>query len=52
MKDSDSGLHFIDCTEERHAVAILEILNEAIVNSTALYDYVPRPPEAMASWFA
>ncbi|GHC37697.1 N-acetyltransferase [Alcaligenes pakistanensis] len=52
MKDSDSALRFIDCTEERHAVAILEILNEAIVNSTALYDYVPRPPEAMASWFA
>lgn len=52
MKDSDSGVRFIDCVEDRHAVAILEILNDAIVNSTALYDYVPRPPEAMATWFA
>jgi phosphinothricin acetyltransferase len=42
----------IDCTEREHAGAILDILNEAIVNSTALYDYVPRPPEAMAGWFA
>ena len=49
---TDHAPHFIDCTEERHAHAILEILNEAIVNSTALYDYVPRPPEAMAAWFA
>ena len=52
MKDSESGLHFIDCNQEQHATAILAILNEAIVNSTALYDYVPRPPEAMVSWFA
>lgn len=52
MKDSDSGMRFIDCNEEQHAAAILKILNEAIVNSTALYDYVPRPPKAMASWFA
>jgi len=42
----------IDCTEAEHAPAILAILNEAIVTSTALYDYVPRPPEAMARWFA
>ena len=45
-------VHLIDCTEEAHASAILDILNEAIVNSTALYDYVPRPPEAMKTWFA
>ncbi|NML48284.1 N-acetyltransferase [Ramlibacter sp. G-1-2-2] len=44
--------HLIECTEEAHAPAILDILNEAIVNSTALYDYVPRPPQAMAAWFA
>ena len=42
----------IDCTEARHAAAILDIFNEAIVNSTALYDYKPRPPESMATWFA
>lgn len=46
------GVRLVDCDEAQHASAILEILNEAIVNSTALYDYVPRPAEAMASWFA
>lgn len=46
------GVRLVDCDEAIHASAILEILNEAIVNSTALYDYVPRPPQAMASWFA
>lgn len=46
------GVRLIDCTEGEHAAPILAILNEAIVNSTALYDYVPRPPEAMAAWFA
>ena len=39
------------CTYEEHAPTILEILNEAIVNSTALYDYKPRPLETMAGWF-
>jgi len=45
-------VRLIDCSEAEHAPAILEILNEAILNSTALYDYVPRAPEAMVSWFA
>jgi phosphinothricin acetyltransferase len=45
-------MNFVDCTEARHAGAILAILNEAIVNSTALYDYHPRPPESMVTWFA
>ncbi|MFH4410819.1 N-acetyltransferase family protein, partial [Acinetobacter baumannii] len=31
---------------------ILEILNEAIVNSTALYDYVPRSLDSMKTWFS
>ena len=34
-----------------HAGAILAIFNEAIVNSTALYDYRPRTPAMMESWF-
>jgi L-amino acid N-acyltransferase len=42
----------VACTEDRHAAAILDIFNEAIATSTALYDYKPRPPEAMAGWFA
>ena len=44
-------MQFVACTHDAHAPAILEILNEAIVNSTALYDYRPRAPEAMAGWF-
>jgi L-amino acid N-acyltransferase YncA len=42
---------FIMCTYEAHASAILDIFNEAIVNSTALYDYKPRPYASMAAWF-
>ena len=45
-------MQLIACTEERHAAAILAIFNEAIVNSTALYDYKPRAPESMVAWFA
>lgn len=39
------------CTYERHAGAILSILNDAIENSTAIYDYEPRLPESMVGWF-
>ena len=39
-----------DCTRA-HAPEILDILNEAILNSTALYDYQPRTPAMMESWF-
>jgi len=44
-------MQFVACTHAAHAGAILEILNDAIVHSTALYDYRPRPPEAMVGWF-
>jgi phosphinothricin acetyltransferase len=44
-------MKLVACTHAEHARAILDILNEAIVNSTALYDYKPRPPEAMEGWF-
>lgn len=44
-------MHLVACTYEAHATAILDIFNEAIVNSTALYDYQPRPPESMIAWF-
>ncbi|MCW1916559.1 GNAT family N-acetyltransferase [Luteolibacter sp. GHJ8] len=44
-------MNLIRCTQERHAGTILEILNEAILNSTALFDYQPRKPEAMVAWF-
>ena len=45
-------MRLVSCTEERHGTAILAIFNEAIVNSTAIYDYEPRAPETMAPWFA
>jgi phosphinothricin acetyltransferase len=45
-------MHLVECTEAEHGAAILDILNDAILTSTALYDYRPRPPEAMAAWFA
>ncbi|MGC4034096.1 MAG: GNAT family N-acetyltransferase [Tepidisphaeraceae bacterium] len=38
--------------DESFSEPIRAILNHAIVTSTALYDYVPRPPEAMVGWFA
>jgi len=44
-------LQFIPCAYDKHAGAILDILNEAIANSTALYDYRPRAPESMVGWF-
>ena len=34
-----------------YADQILEIFNEAILNSTALYDYQPRTMENMKNWF-
>lgn len=44
-------MKFVECNYDRHASAILEIFNDAIANSTALYDYVPRPLESMVGWF-
>jgi phosphinothricin acetyltransferase len=41
----------VECTHERHASAILDIFNDAIAHSTALYDYQARAPESMAPWF-
>lgn len=41
----------VQCSFERHASAILDIFNEAIVGSTALFDYKPRTLESMAAWF-
>jgi len=40
----------IACTEA-HVPAIRTIYNDAIVNSTALYEYAPRSEEFMRQWF-
>ncbi len=42
---------FVSCTYPTHAAAILDLFNDAIIHSTALYDYQPRPPESMVEWF-
>lgn len=44
-------MNFVHCTHDAHAGAILDILNEAILHSTALYDYAPRAPQSMEVWF-
>ena len=44
-------MRLVECTYRHHADAILAIFNDAIVNSTALYDYKPRTHEMMAAWF-
>jgi len=41
----------LDCDAQRHSAPILAIFNEAIANSTALYDYKPRAPASMVGWF-
>jgi L-amino acid N-acyltransferase len=44
-------MQLITCTYADHSSAILEIFNEAIANSTALYDYQPRTLASMVTWF-
>ena len=51
MAFETAPLRFVSCTYESHAREALDLLNEAIVNSTALYDYKPRLPESMVAWF-
>ena len=43
-------MQLIDC-DESYSAQILDILNDCIVNSTALYDYKPRSMQNMESWF-
>lgn len=44
-------MKFVVCQHAVHAQQILDIFNEAIVNSTALYDYQPRTFGSMLPWF-
>jgi len=44
-------MRVISCDPQRHSDAILAIFNDAILNSTALYDYKPRTKEMMTAWF-
>jgi L-amino acid N-acyltransferase YncA len=45
-------MKIIHCEPRRHSAAILAIFNEAIANTTALYDYQLRTDADMVSWFA
>ncbi|HEX3777360.1 MAG TPA: GNAT family N-acetyltransferase [Polyangiaceae bacterium] len=45
-------MQIVECNCEEHAGAILEILNDAILNSTAVYDYEPRTKESIVEWFS
>jgi len=44
-------MKFVTCTLPGHGEAILDILNESIRTSTAVYEYVPRALDSMGPWF-
>ena len=44
-------MQIVACDYATHAAAILALMNDAILTSTALFDYVPRKPESMVEWF-
>jgi L-amino acid N-acyltransferase len=44
-------MRLVNCTYAAHGQAVLDIFNEAILNSTALYDYQPRTMKNMVRWF-
>ena len=44
-------MNIVNCDYETHAAPILAILNDAIVSSTALFDYRPRDASSMVEWF-
>lgn len=48
--DTGGNMHTVDIGRE-HLGAILAIFNEAILNSTALYEYKPRTLQSMEAWF-
>jgi L-amino acid N-acyltransferase len=45
-------MNLLFCNLDRHGIAMLNIINEAITHTTAIYDYHPRTPESMQAWFA
>jgi phosphinothricin acetyltransferase len=49
--DTPANAALVDCCFSRHAQAILDIFNDAILTSTALYDYKARTMDSMSAWF-
>jgi phosphinothricin acetyltransferase len=45
------SLRLVECTPDAHARAVREIFNDAILNSTALYEYRPRSHDVVLQWF-
>jgi L-amino acid N-acyltransferase len=44
-------MRLVECEPGRHSAAILAIFNEAIANSTAIYEFLPLGPDYMEKWF-
>ncbi|SMR74518.1 GNAT family N-acetyltransferase [Marinobacterium sediminicola] len=44
-------MHIDYCCEENSAETVLEIFNDAILNTTSIYEYQARTPEQIADWF-
>ncbi len=42
----------IKCSDERNGSEITDIFNDAILNTTSLYEYEPRARKFISSWFA
>jgi L-amino acid N-acyltransferase len=47
-----TDFRLISCSLEQHGEQILDIFNDAILNSTALYEYQPRTMQTIETWFA
>ena len=47
----NADMRTVTCTYDQHAEAMLAIFNDAILNSTALYEYQTRTMATMRSWF-
>lgn len=44
-------MRIVECSYGRHWRATLDLFNDAILKTTALYDYEPRTAESMVTWF-
>ncbi|MEO8308721.1 MAG: N-acetyltransferase family protein [Pseudomonadota bacterium] len=44
-------LRIVTCMPDTHAVAVREIFNDAIINTTALYEYKPWTQTDVIKWF-
>jgi L-amino acid N-acyltransferase len=44
-------VELINCNLDAHGAAVREIFNDAIANTTALYEYQPRSQATIAEWF-